>query len=388
MPRKRWSMTVGAKGYQVTLIERAKGRLSLRLWNPLKRNYDWRALKHGDRELGEEQARNLSGQLLAQTVAHARGGVLLVELFGRYEREVSKYRKGRQPKEHRRRMDLWQLFLGDEFDVVALDHPKIDEFVHWRRAESPDVRAGTIGADIVFLQAVLNWATRVRLPTGKPLLTENAIRTYERPRTSNPRQPVVSYDRFLKLRKVADQVDPQHLFGPFLDLVEDRGWRVSALCGLWASDVDRHRAKTSPYGRLRKRGALDKEGVEMWVPLTQRARQAIDLILKRNPVVGDRPLFPSPRKAERPWSRYHARDLLERAEKRAKLEPIAGGDFHPFRRKWATERKALPTVDVMAAGGWRDERSLKGCYQQIDPQTLLAVVSEPSKLRERNVANT
>jgi hypothetical protein len=91
-------------------------------------------------------------------------------------------------------------------------------------------------------------------------------------------------------------------------------------------------------------------------------------------------LFPSPKTADESWTRFHARDLLERAEKLAGLDP--GGGFHAFRRKWATERKHLALKDVMEAGGWTDPRSLETCYQQVDEDTLLAVVTEPRKLRE------
>jgi hypothetical protein len=77
-----------------------------------------------------------------------------------------------------------------------------------------------------------------------------------------------------------------------------------------------------------------------------------------------------------------ARELLQRAESLAELEPLDGGDFHPYRRAWPTVRKHLPAQDVGAAGGWRDFRSLERCYRQVDEQTLLAVISEPRKLRE------
>jgi hypothetical protein len=107
-----------------------------------------------------------------------------------------------------------------------------------------------------------------------------------------------------------------------------------------------------------------------------------ELILERNPVLGDVPLFPSPRGRGRAWSRWHARALLHRAEAAAKLEPIEGRDFHPYRRKWVTERKHLPDVDVAAAGGWKTVRTLQARYQEADPKTILAVVSEPRKLRE------
>ena len=107
---------------------------------------------------------------------------------------------------------------------------------------------------------------------------------------------------------------------------------------------------------------------------------------------GEWPLFPAPRAKEehergkipKPWTRHYARALLERAERAAKLPKIDGGDFHPYRRKWATERKHLPNVDVARAGGWseKDPRALKTSYQRVDDATLLAVVSELTKLRE------
>lgn len=48
----------------------------------------------------------------------------------------------------------------------------------------------------------------------------------------------------------------------------------------------------------------------------------------------------------------------------------------------ATERKHLSLKHVAAAGGWKDVETLLTCYQQPDPETLLAVMSEPRKLRE------
>ncbi len=289
-------------------------------------------------------------------------------------------------------MALWQGVLGPARDARAPSTPRA--FSASSRAaargalsiEGLDLQAqvteGTIGADIVFLQSVLNWATTVTLPDGRRLLAENPVRAFERPRTKTPRRAVATYDRFLKLRKVADRADPQRLFGPFLDLVEALGWRVSALCRLVAADVDRRRPKKTPHGRIRKRGAIDKEGVEMWVPLSAPARKALDQILRRNPAIGDRPLFPSPRNGNRSWNRWHARDLLERAEELAKLEPLDGSDFHAYRRKWATERKHLPDADVMAAGGWTDPRSLKEAYQHVDDGHCSQSSVKTRKLRE------
>jgi hypothetical protein len=73
---------------------------------------------------------------------------------------------------------------------------------------------------------------------------------------------------------------------------------------------------------------------------------------------------------------------LTEAEQVAGLRLLRGGAWHPYRRKWATERKQ-PLVDVAAAGGWKGTQMLVKCYQQPDPDTILAVMSEPSKLGEQ-----
>jgi integrase len=124
--------------------------------------------------------------------------------------------------------------------------------------------------------------------------------------------------------------------------------------------------------------------------MSEDVRAAIDKVLAINPAIGEWPLFPAPRakaSAEpgampKPWSRHHARKLLARAEKKAELAALDGSDFHAYRRKWATERKHLPAKDVALAGGWRDLRTLETAYTQADDATVLAVVTEPRKLRE------
>src|SRR5512141_2601636 len=103
-------------------------------------------------------------------------------------------------------------------------------------------------------------------------------------------------------------------------LVAGLGWRVSAVCQLRASDFSPRQTDTAPFGRLRKRGETDKEAVEMWVPISGEIRAALATLLERNPVAGETPLFPAPRGSNKaPWTRYHARSVLQRAEKRAGL---------------------------------------------------------------------
>lgn len=73
---------------------------------------------------------------------------------------------------------------------------------------------------------------------------------------------------------------------------------------------------------------------------------------------------------------------LEQGEKLAGVPKLKGGLWHHFRRKWATERKHVPTADVAAAGGWSDQSTVREVYQQADAETMFKVVSEPARLRE------
>lgn len=77
-----------------------------------------------------------------------------------------------------------------------------------------------------------------------------------------------------------------------------------------------------------------------------------------------------------------ASEWLLRAEKLAGVPKQKGSLWHAYRRKWATERKHLPDVDVAAAGGWTETSSLKRCYQQADEATMLEVVLGGGELRE------
>jgi len=55
---------------------------------------------------------------------------------------------------------------------------------------------------------------------------------------------------------------------------------------------------------------------------------------------------------------------------------------HPFRRKWAMERKGLELRGVAYAGGWKEPTTLLKVYQKPDPETLERVVVQRRTLRE------
>ena len=123
-------------------------------------------------------------------------------------------------------------------------------------------------------------------------------------------------------------------------------------------------------------------GHESTVPVSPSVRAALDRILTERPGIGAAPLFPSPGDPTQPMTRHLADKWLRKAEKLAGLEPQVGSLWHAYRRKWGSERKHLPDVDVAAAGGWKDTVSLKRAYQQADADTILSVVLNGGELRE------
>jgi integrase len=202
------------------------------------------------------------------------------------------------------------------------------------------------------------------------------------PVEKNPRRPVETYDRFLKLMEVAGEVDWR--LPCALSLAESTGQRISSILRLQRRDIDLER---EPHGWIRFRAENQKTGVEHSIPLTPDCAALLKQHLRRLP---DSPLawlFPGERRPEHPVDGSKIGKLLRQVYARAGLKPLRGGLWHPWRRKWATERKHMPLKDVAKAGGWKDPNTLLICYQQPDDETMTRVVLEPGKLYERGVVH-
>ena len=165
-----------------------------------------------------------------------------------------------------------------------------------------------------------------------------------------------------------------------LDIVNGTGRRLSAVCSLTYEDLS---LSEGPYGSIRWPADTDKMGHEFKVPISPSVRAALERILAERPGIGAAPLFPSPSDPTEPMTRHLADKWLRKAEKLAGLEPLKGSLWHAYRRKWGSERKHLPDVDVAAAGGWKDIMSLKRSYQQADADNILSVVLSGGELREK-----
>ena len=90
---------------------------------------------------------------------------------------------------------------------------------------------------------------------------------------------------------------------------------------------------------------------------------------------GDVPLFPAPKDPESSIRHDTMGNWLMKAERLAGVPKLKGGCWHPYRRKWATERKHLPDADVAAAGGWANPEAMKKSYQKAHPDTMLRVMN-------------
>ena len=181
----------------------------------------------------------------------------------------------------------------------------------------------------------------------------------------------------MELRWAEKPVIERSYLKELLVLANGTGRRISSICRLTYADL---RLDLGPHGSIKWRAEEDKMRHESVVPISLEVREALDAIQKERPGLGTAPLFPSPRDPRRPMRYELASNWLLVAEKLAGLPTMDGSKWHAFRRKWASERKHLPHVDVAAAGGWRSPRTLISIYQQPDSETMYRVVSEGMKL--------
>lgn len=125
------------------------------------------------------------------------------------------------------------------------------------------------------------------------------------------------------------------------------------------------------------RAEFDKKDKEWIIPMPNAFMADIRRYQRRLGAVSGF-LFPSPRSP----SGHIPPDMLSQwlldAEQRAKLPKLKGGLWHPYRRKWASERMHLPLKAVADAGGWKDITTLMKCYQHSDDNTLLRVIENMS----------
>ena len=236
---------------------------------------------------------------------------------------------------------------------------------------------------------MLNWATTVRRNDTR-WLSAHPLKGIERRPEKNPRRPVTCQERFDATPRAIQAraaLAPAGSLEEFLwirlelalVLAEATGRRIGAIRQLRWEDID----YDSPA--ITWRADADKMGVlwtiDLAAPLIAELRQ----FQARLSGIGGW-VFPSTRFPDQPMDRWAMVKWLLVAEKDAGLPKLVGGVWHPYRRKWAMERKHWPIRDVAAVGGWKSIRSLVECYAQFDRETMRAVVNEPRKLLATDLA--
>ena len=393
-----WSLSLGVRGLRVRVEQREpRGTFHRAYWKPGK---GWRYQSLGTNS--KTESRRLS-ELFLRELERSEGRytqvtepLVLEQLWTRYQQEAPGYRQNTERTKAQKRSDAKLLMAGlaAQKRVDHFTRNDIDRYVEMRRTGHgwPDgrvtqpVRARGIEGELKLLITMILWATRERRPDGSWLLAENPLRGLKLPKEDNPLRPVATYDRFVKVRDTVKQLAeaaPQERgrtrwrrIELALVLAEATGARLGAIRGLRWSDI------TSDPPSIRWRAEFDKKGRERFVPLPEELASELRGFQVRLGVVGDGWLFP---RAEQdvPWPRELFDQLLRHAERVAGVTKLKGGLWHPYRRKWATERKKMSLVDVKAAGGWRDTQTLLASYQQADEDTMLEVMASPVKLRER-----
>jgi integrase len=433
--RKSWTQTVIEHGIAIRLFERGGtiyravklGRTVSGNGKPRTRQ-DVRSMKHADRTLAEQQARDLCKELAVGRLTGARPDTMtLRELFAAYtQRRLPSLKPDRQ-KYSRACMAMFLECWGADQVVAGIEQHHIDRFVRMRRSgelappalkpredgakrgrgyrQAGPVRDGTLHSNLTgWLSPVFNWAMRAKSDGGRRLLSANPLHDCTVPVEKAKRRPVASHARYTATQEHTDAVDPSGRLRCVLALARYTGRRASAICQLRLSDVllgtervrqalaaegmDERLAEHMPHGAIRWGQDTDKEGLLFVTALSAAARAELDRYQKKNPRVGDVPLFPAPRRKpkkkkapavkpepEKPMTRFRAAEMLIEAERRAQQPKLERGAFHAYRRLWASERKHLPDVDVAAAGGWKDPETMKKSYQQPDAATMLGVIN-------------
>ncbi len=323
---KLWRESLGERGCRVMLFERTPGGPIYReVWVGGVRVAAQKSIGHRDREQAKAEAFTLLASLKVRRESFAAGHVTLATLFDKYDGSPAfRAKKARTQAEDRRKLEQVMSFLGRDRDVLTIGPSDVQRYVEARMSgqcspKGKPVRARAVAADLVALSIMLNWATRERRSDGTPLLTHNPLRGIRLPAEKNPRRPIETYDRYLKLMRVAGAVDWRLPLA--VALPESTGQRVSAILHLGREDLALGRL---PYGWVQFRGEHQKNGCDHWVPLTKNTAQLVRRQVRSLPA-GVAFLFPADTQPTYPVDRWFISRRLRAAYQRAGLKPLNGG---------------------------------------------------------------
>lgn len=393
----KWTRSVGERGTRVRLFQKRRNGTFYRAVWVHGRGHDRACLHTHDRQEADRLGRQLLAALLSgETQKVGSGKVTLKQIWERFKNESPNFLDNhpRTKDEAEARAKVLLAFLGEECDVRHLTARDQAAYTTQRMtggiryAEdrvTQKVRARSVEADLVLLHAMLSWATTIRVPGGGRLLEHNPLAGVKRVRELNPKRPVATWERFQRTRVAIQTLQVAAESGPertrwtrmelALVLAEATGRRLGSIRQLRWEDVD------FPRATIRWRAEADKKGREWVIPVPASLLEELKQFRRKLGAVAGW-LFAAEQNPDQPMDRHLFDKWLTVAETAGEIPKLEGGLWHPYRRKWATERKGHSLKDVAAAGGWHDTETLLKCYQQPDKATLLAVMSEERKVSE------
>lgn len=392
---RTWTCSLGERGCRVRLFEKRSGGGFYREVHVPGLGRDQRSLGTRDRDQAERLGKELLAQLLIGkpvTSFEESGPLCLGELCRRYVRECPAFldNKAQSRADAKYRAPILLGFFGPKRDVRTLSLADIAAYSVARRAggicledghRTRPVRQRSVHADLGLLRSMLRFACTVRGANGKVWLDRNPVEGLRFEREKNPVRPVATTERYEATRgalahlarQATDPRDRERWLRLDLALVlaEGTGRRRGSIVALCWEDID------FAEGAIRWRAEYDKKGQEWRIPAPEPLLEELRQFQRRLGVLGGR-LFPSARRPTEPMRPEMLTQWLTAAERAGKVPKLAGGLWHPYRRKWASERMHLPLKAVADAGGWKDTATLVTSYQHTDDATLLAVMRRVS----------
>lgn len=396
----KWIRSLGNRGARIRLFQnRVDGPFYRDVWIA-GRGKSRKCLDTRNRNEAERLGMQLLANLLVSEELEPIGPVRLKYLLDRYCAESANFldNKAHTKQEAEIRIGILTGYFGVNYDVRTLTDNDVAAYTHKRLMGgilrpngkvTEAVRARSVQSDLKLLSAATKWAMGVTTGRGKRLLDFNPLAGVRIMSERNPKRPVATWDRFQKtckaMKQLANDADNEadrmlwvHVEFALV-IFEATGRRRGSVRQLKWEDIDLDGAE------IRWRSEADKKSQEWATPIPASLVKAIRAY-KRKVGTESEWLFPAPRDASRPIRGDVLSTMIRKAELAAGLENLDGGVLHPYRRKWATERKHLSLKDVAAAGGWKDTQTILTCYQHADRETMLAVMSETRKVRDRSVA--
>ena len=214
--RKRWSRIIEEAGISVRIYERAPGSLLYREVR-LDGEKDRKSLGHRDRQLAEQQAKELARAIGELRNAGRSGPVTLGQLWALYQQHRLPLVTRIRARTVRGYYGLLERHIGRAFHVENLTQHHVDRYAAARRSGTlespkkrgtrPGVRDGSIRSEVRLLLSILHFGQAHKV-NGKALLATSPLVGVVIPQERNAMRPVANEERYQKLLEVADVAEP------------------------------------------------------------------------------------------------------------------------------------------------------------------------------------